>query len=144
MPNRKDILSARKKGLVAYLDLLPPPVARIMAFKPVRKGVRPTFDLLTNLEIHQRSGIPLRTIVRICQKPSFRDVKPELIDRFLVQGCGINPMELHKHLFRLKRIIKSMHGLSGTWHLRITRNLSPQMKTARVKHLRKLTKLLEE
>lgn len=141
MSNRKDILSARKKGLVAYLDLLPPPLARIMALKPVRKGDRQTFDIMTNEDIHRRSGIPLRTLIRINQKASFKDVKPELIDRYLF-GCNINPMELNQHIHRLKRILKSMHGLDGTWHLRRTKHLAPQLKTARIKHLKKLARLL--
>lgn len=142
MSNRKDILSARKKGLVAYLDLLPPPLARILALKPVRRGARQTFDIMTNLDIHKRSGIPLRTIVRIGQKSSFSGVKPELIDRFMF-GCGINVMYLNQHIHRLKRILKSMHGLDGTWHLRRTKHLAPQLKTARIKHMKKLLKLLE-
>ena len=82
-----------------HLQSFPPYVCRLLS-------------RLSNKELAKRSGLSLRTVIRISQKRDWSTVTIKATDAYMT-ACGINPMKLWRPRFLLKRIVTSKNGLYG-------------------------------
>ena len=120
--------------LTNHLASLPPFVCRLLAKKKGESG----FDPLTNRDIAERSGLSLRSVIRLSRKTSWAGTKIGVADRYL-KACGIDPMCVAKHAGQCRRILCSRNGFEGTRHLHRSRKLKLWVKAARARYLRKLS-----
>lgn len=88
-------MNTKGKTLLAYLDILPPIICRMLA----RERQRP----LTAREIAERSGLAIKTVRHVSKLKSWANVQVRIADAFRT-ACGVTPLTHHKQLFYLRRV----------------------------------------
>lgn len=118
-------------SLNQHLQSFPPYICRLLS-------------RLSNRELSKRSGLSLRTVIRISQKRDWNSVTIKAADSYM-SACGINPLCLWRQRFRLKRMLTSKNGLYGTKGLRLSKKLPIWKKGNRAVMMRSIMKaILEE
>lgn len=82
-----------------HLESFPPYVCRLLSRLP-------------NKEIAKRSGLSLRTVIRISHKRDWNTVTIKAADSYM-KACGIDPLHLWRPRSVLKRLLSNKNGIYG-------------------------------